>query len=299
MAMLRRALAKGALATLAWVCWSGSAQAADITPSTADDEAQTLTLEWNGDAETVPVRSYTGRGYGGHGYGGRGYGWGGYAGRGFRWGGYAGRGYGWGGYGGRYFYGGYRGFYGYRPYNYGYRYGYGRYYPWGFGLGLGYPYYGYGYGYWPYYTSYYSYPAVSYYYNPYAAYYYTPPVYYSDYGTIGGDVMPYASTLSTAPPSSESRLRSEPLGPPRPHTPTQDGYYYDGGPANPVPLPKADPTPKQTSPTPAPPKGQFMSATRGGSGFAYPAYGDPVKTTSFAETRTVPVRTEVAHKTPR
>jgi hypothetical protein len=128
--------------------------------------------------------------------------------------------YGWhGGYGYRGYYGGYRGYY--RPYvgHYGYRGYYGGYYR---------P----AYYYRPYYYS-------NYYYRPYyyPSYYYgySPGIYIG----ISGD----AST--TAPAVNLGNTFTPPMTQP---TPPSDGtFQYDGGPSNPVPLPKAEP--QQTPPT--------------------------------------------------
>jgi hypothetical protein len=85
--------------------------------------------------------------------------------------------------------------------------------------------------------------------------------------------------------------------------PPQDGTYsYDGGPNNPVPLPGAgqsapvQPAPVQPAPTkgpqrvlPRPGSGLLVSipeSPRPSTGFAYPAYGEDTRATSFATDRT-------------
>jgi hypothetical protein len=142
-----------------------------------------------------------------------------------RYGGY----YGWGG-----GYGGYRGYYGgYRGSYYGgYRGGY---------------YGGYG-GYRSYYSNYYSFGyRPSYYYAPrvyYPTYYYQPfPVYTTySYGSgiylgIGGGAGSGAPTV----PLGESFARPPAMA--QPVAPGDGTFPYDGGPANPVPVPKADAQP--------------------------------------------------------
>ncbi len=123
----------------------------------------------------------------------------------------------------------------------GYRH-YGGYRGWGGGYGGYRGYYGGGY-----YTGYRSYNVG--YYRP--AYYYPPRVYYPTYpvyptyyngcstGTgftlgIGGNSAPTV-TLS----SGLSRPVPQPMA--QPTAPGDGTFRYDGGPANPVPMPKADP----------------------------------------------------------
>lgn len=131
---------------------------------------------------------------------------------------------------------GYRGYYG--GYGYGYRGGWGGYYG---GYYSGYRgYYG-GYSSFSYYRpAYYS----SYYYaRPYYSSFYYPayyPTYYS-YGPsiylgIGGDVLSDAPTITLGSGFAPS---VPPMG--QPAKPGNGTFPYDGGPSNPVPLPKGEP----------------------------------------------------------
>ncbi len=144
---------------LVWLAGTGTAKADDVIrlggPST---DAKTMTLGFDGQADTELVRGGGFRG-GGGGFHGGGFHGGGFHGGGFRGGfggfrgGFGGFRGGFGGFGG--FRGGFigRGFY--RPYYAGY---WGGYYPYGYGFNYGY----------------YNYPIYSYY-NPYT--YYVPPYY--------------------------------------------------------------------------------------------------------------------------
>jgi len=184
-------------------------------------------------------------------------------GRGGHFGGHFG-GYGRGFYGyGRGFYGYGRGFYGYGRgfYGYGYGLGYARYY---------YPRYGY-------YNSYY-YPSGS--------YYYSDPCYYP-ISQPGIQVSASADVLNV--PYTPNTLQ----------TPVPDGrtFPYDGGPRPSVPMPNADPSPTRipvpaTVPAPTVPlDGRAVSLPAPTPAkFAYPAYGELPRTTSFAQDRVLPVK---------
>jgi hypothetical protein len=94
-----------------------------------------------------------------------------------------------------------------------------------------------------------------------------------------------------------------PAGTPLPPGGSDGTYPYDGGPSNPVPLPgpravPTTPTPSAptTGPRPvAPAKGSLLvsypprpaaaPASRPASGFAYPAYGEDTRASSFATDR--------------
>jgi hypothetical protein len=76
---------------------------------------------------------------------------------------------------------------------------------------------------------------------------------------------------------------------PRPYPPDGQGgtFPYDGGPANPVPLPKNNEPMKLT-----PGDGRLVyipstpvAAFRGSSGFAYPAYGESQPASTFGTDR--------------
>jgi hypothetical protein len=74
--------------------------------------------------------------------------------------------------------------------------------------------------------------------------------------------------------------------------PADTTYPYDGGPALPVPMPKVQPNPTQVPP-PVPADGRVVSLPKKSSGkWAYPAYGEQAKRTSFAEDRTLLTRAQ-------
>jgi hypothetical protein len=180
---------------------------------------------------------------------------------------------------------GYRGYYGYRGYHgypryYGYR-GYSPYRSFGFSFGFSYyrpRYYGYYYAPRAYY---YSYPSYSYYYSP-PVYYYSTPYYYCpiamdvETDALSGGRTPYSETQP--PPEIE-------VPPPRQGN---GSYRYDGGPDNPVPMPKADPEPMRVPQPHASPAERAVSVPAKPSKFAYPAYGEePGRVSSFAQDRTL------------
>jgi hypothetical protein len=191
------------------------------------------------------------------------------------------------------YYGGYRGGY-YGGYRNNFRVNVGFY-------GGGYGGYGGYYGgyYSPYYSSYYSpynygYSPYIYsspaYYAPYCAptVYYTPT--YSTYvvsGVQGGQQQPPAAYR---PAAQVIPVQPTPLIPMKP----ADGgtYPYDGGPANPVPLPKDGQSYYQPGNGGTGdgrlvglPVGQKFAPQTSGN-FAYPAYGDNLQRTTFATDRT-------------
>jgi hypothetical protein len=58
-------------------------------------------------------------------------------------------------------------------------------------------------------------------------------------------------------------------------TPIPRGTYrYDGGPQNPIPMPKADPAPAGKPPLAVPPDGKVVSLKPKPTKFTYPAYGE-------------------------
>jgi hypothetical protein len=263
--------------------WMGTAAAAGLVilfaggqRARADDdtvrlganiEATTTTLGYDGLSDTMLTRGARGfvgyRGghhgfYGGH----RGF-YGGH--RGF-YGGYRG------------FYGGYRGFYGgYRGFYGGYRgYGYGPYYAGYYGPG--------------YYSSY-GYGGPAYYPNCAPGVYYTPG--YSYYpisvDVEVGQAPTYRPGLYVQGQQQQpfERLKV-------PVQPAEGGTFpYDGGPANPIPLPKDGQAPiYQPLPKTLPADGRLVSlpaaqqkTLQERTGFAYPAYGDRQQTTTFASDR--------------
>lgn len=191
--MRGRLLATGTMSVLALLVGSNGARAdgtlklvlsnvpAPATSSGISGGGEAMTLQLNGDADTVPVWGH--RGYWGGGY--RGYWGGGY------------RGY-WGGYGG---YGGYGGWGGYYPRYYSY----GGYYPRYYG-----GYYG---GFYPGYSNYY--PR---YYGYYPSFYWGCSI---DGGVgAAGEVTVLNGTPATTIPSNPQPYSSQPVVPQQPSTGT-------------------------------------------------------------------------------
>jgi hypothetical protein len=162
------------------------------------------------------------------------------------------------------FYGGYRGFYGgYRGFYGGYRGFYGGYYPRYYSYGGYYPrYYG---GYYP---GYYNYYYPRYYYNYYPSYY---------WGCSLGDSLGNAGVVTVL--GGEPQPAAPAQASPQPQ-PSQGNYPYDGGPANPVPLPGTEPKPA-TPPQPTVPlEGRVVSLPSKPGKYVYPAYGEQFTRTS-------------------
>jgi hypothetical protein len=270
--MLRITLA--ALAALALSAGTGRAQTAQ-PKSVFDVDAPTMTLGFDGQSDTELARGFHG-GYRG--------GFGGY--RGGYYGGY--RGY-YGGYRGYYGYG--RGYYGgyYRPY-----YGYGYYRPY-YSYGYYRPYYGYGYG------------GYGYGYG-YPSYYYAQPYYYGGYygcSSNGSADLVQAVPLNQLPSIPQVTSPNMPYAPNGNGNGNSNGnggnFNYDGGPNNPVPLPSTNPQTPQYNPpapqvnpqTPAiPTKGYLVSlpGSTSNSGYTYQAYGSQPTTPRT----TTPARTNFA-----
>jgi hypothetical protein len=193
---------------------------------------------------------------------------------------------GYGGYRGGY-YGGYRGAY-YGGYRGGVSFSYGRGYYGGYHR--------------PYYSSYYyggygsSYPRhygsrvyiSAGYYQPYSSYYSPYYNYYPSNGYYcplnGASVMPYATTLDSSPYAPVQNLQPGVTNAPAPQGPGT--FRYDGGPSTPVPLPgqvQPAPTSKPAPPPPPAANTRLVSIpSQPATGFAYPAYGQPARPTSFA-----------------
>lgn len=251
---------KPALALGAVLAATGAASAGDrdtVQLAGGPGGSTTMTLGGRGTAaqaateDTELARGYHGGGHYG-GYHGGHYGWGG------GYGGY--RGY-YGGYRGGY-YSGYRGYYGggyYRPY-------YASYYRPYYGYGGGY--YGGGLGYGGFYTNYYNSYYPSYYGGGCGVY----------LGISGGSAV--AGVPTVVPGTNFARpVDTQPMAQPVP--PGGDGTFpYDGGPANPVPLPKIDPqaippaNPSATAtdlPVSGKAKSPFVPAT---TPYKYKAYGE-------------------------
>jgi hypothetical protein len=177
---------------------------------------------------------------------------------------------GFGGFGFRPFYGGF-----YRPY-------YG-----GFGLG-GFGYGGFGYGG----LGYYGLGGYGYGYPGYYGGFYGPCAGVS--GTVYTLSLPAGITVS--PSYSLPPAGSVTPSTPAPTMPRDDGTYpYDGGPKNPVPMPKEAPapsgspggTPTKVLPRSVPLEGRSVSLPRPATQWTYPAYGEQARRTSVAEDRTL------------
>jgi hypothetical protein len=243
--MLRKWFAAGALAAAGVLALASGARAGDVQTLKLTDKTPTLSLVGDrDDADTVDVRGHGGFHGGGfhnsfHGGGFHNSFHGGFN-RGFY-------GFNRGFYGfNRGFYGGYRGFYG------GYRGFYGGYYN-------------------PYYYS-------SYYYAP-PVYYYSAPSYYVDpCYSLGGSYAPTVSlTIDRAPIVGRTIIETDPTTPAPPPLPrADDNYPYDGGPRQPVPMPKADPAPIATPPVTAPLEGRAVSLPLKLPKLPYPAYGESI-----------------------
>jgi hypothetical protein len=288
MTMLSKVLAV-CLAVTAGLLLCSPAQAADNVISLAkfDSNAPTLSLAATADdldADTIDVvrRGYYG-GYRGGYYGGyRGvyYGY-----RGGYYGGYRGGYYG--GYRGGY-YGGYRGgYYGYsRPYYGGY-YGYSRPYYGGYYGGYRGGYYGYRGGYYGGYRGGYrgGYWGIS---DPGDDYALTYPLCNNSYGSRTLVIQPSSAYL---PQPAQPRQLPGPTPIPRMPNADEGTYPYDGGPMNPVPMPKQEARPtivpyasvypeeRLVSLTPdAPALLKVKSEPKTGK-WTYPAYGEsPTRT---------------------
>jgi len=319
---------------LALLAGTGTAKADDVIrlggPST---DAKTMTLGFDGQAQTELMRGGGGRGGGGfHGGGFHGGGYrGGFYGGGYRGGFYGGgyRGGYYGGYRGGY-YGGYRGYY--RPYYAGYyRPFYRSYYPGFIGLGYGYGGYGYGgYGYGGYGNGGYGYGNYGYPYWPSDSYYPAPSYYPPDYGyppAYNTPGMPYAP-ISTpilqvrngngSPYVDYYAAQRVVNGTVPTATPVNGTFQYDGGPSNPIPLPAPAPAPLPApGPAPAPAKlpaakaapgtlfvsypgqAETTAPARQTTQFAYPAYGEDTRATSFGTAPSAPTTKRTPAQTQR
>jgi hypothetical protein len=273
--MLWRKVAAGALAAVVCWGWTAAANAGDVFRLGLNSEAPTFNLKGDGGARDVlPV-------------------------------------WGHGGYGAGYYNGYYSGYYGaYYPRYYG-SYYYPRYYG-----SYYYPSYYYGYSYYPrYYGSYYYYPSYYSYYPGYSYYY---PSYYgisfvSPIGCPAGgqDVAGLVLTPDGKGTKSDSYKPAVPAGPRKPVP--QDGTYpYDGGPPDPVPMPRVEPAPAgKVRPQTVPLEGRAVSlppAAAPKKKYEYLAYGEKPAAADaapetpkrlFAQDRIVVLTADPARKAPR
>ena len=192
------------------------------------------------------------------------------------------------------------------PYSYGYGagypaaygYGYGAGYPaaYGYGYGAGYPAaYGYGYAQ-PYLNGYYTpmscsscWTPTTYYYQPVATlavpYAYAVPAVANFYTTTARVVAyPQAAPLAVAPQFAPSAPAYAPAAPQAP------GFDYNGGPSNPVPMPRLEP-----QPAPASGPGIFNirladNDKSQSSKYAFKAYGEKATTSSSSQDKTILVK---------
>jgi len=244
--MLRHLAILAALA--GWLQLSGPAQAADTFKLGMTVGAPTLTLglEKN-DAETQLVWH--------HGFYRGGYG--GFYGRSFYGGGF-----------GRGFYGGF-----YPRFAYGPSYYYPRYSSFSFGYNFSRPYY---------------YAAPAYYYSAPSFYYSSPwcsPIGLS--GRVAATLEVPLPMPNQLPPATQQQFPStqqpplapelQPMQPVEPRQPVPGTYDYDGGPQNPVPLPRngVQENPTRVLPRPTVPlEGRPVSLPAKNAKYSYPAYGE-------------------------
>jgi hypothetical protein len=127
---------------------------------------------------------------------------------------------------------------------------------------------GLGYGYWP------GYYYPSYYYSSYASdpllYYYPENVYVVPNGSSVRSIMPPVTGEETLPVP-------QPL-------PNDGTYPYDGGPANPVPIPQADPAPGRKAGPTLTPDGRVVAIEKAPK-YSYQAYGAKPVTRKVSEER--------------
>ena len=89
--------------------------------------------------------------------------------------------------------------------------------------------------------------------------------------------VPFVSLNIARSPRVAVPQQSEPIAAPRPSMPRpNDGtFQYDGGPANPVPMPQVEPAPSRK--TPVIPEGRVASISAKSVKYSYPAYGEKVE----------------------
>ncbi len=198
--------------------------------------------------------------------------------------------------GGHAHYGGYRAYGGYHAHYGHYHSHYGHYHSHYYRPYVNFN-FGYGGYYRPYYYSYYR-PSY-YYYSPPVYYYYSAP--YSYYCPIVQSVTPSnyeggAGSLYPTKPIEPMRRADEFSVPPLPQE--EEGTFpYNGGPANPVPMPRVDPLPQKAAPV-DPTQGRVVSLPAPAPKYTYRAYGEKVTPTDSRTDRPVLVAADPA-KTPK
>jgi hypothetical protein len=172
----------------------------------------------------------------------------------------------------------------------------GFFWPWygGFGCpwygGFGYPWYG-GYDY-PWYTyPNYSLAGGSDYYSPYYSGSYSPPYVPDSYGPgVVPDVMPYCDPVS-APTQPLILNAGREVITPYTSDPSGGTYLYDGGPADPVPLPAVAPRPRVQPPAARPDADtRYVAQPVKPKKYTYAAYGEKPQTPTAKDGRTVLTR---------
>jgi hypothetical protein len=103
--------------------------------------------------------------------------------------------------------------------------------------------------------------------------------------------VPFVSLNISRAPRIAAPAPTETLLPaPRPMPKEGGTYQYDGGPANPVPMPPADPAPSRLRPAPVVPEGRTVSLQAAAPKYQYAAYGEksgqPVKVDSQLAAKT-------------
>jgi hypothetical protein len=183
------------------------------------------------------------------------------------------------------YYGG--GFYHAGHYGYGHAYYHVGHYGYGFSPAYYYPRrYGYSsFYYGGFYPRYFYSPTVTYY-SQTPVYYYSQPLYYS---------APYCSPIGL---SATLQTPGDQMPPPMTQVnPGLGTYPYDGGPANPVPMPKVDPAPTNVPPKAVVPGDERPVALPARSGkYSYLAYGEKPGQVEKDETPALVVRMEPLNK---
>jgi hypothetical protein len=87
-------------------------------------------------------------------------------------------------------------------------------------------------------------------------------------------VTPPISLSATAPPIDQQPLPALETAPLPQMLPPGGTYRYDGGPANPVPVPRATPAPPDSGPISADGRPVSLKAK---PAYTYPAYGETLK----------------------